>query len=55
MEFFNYVQIVDKFIFILGSLLDYVYVRQVINVNIYSLVIGVYYLDYDVVRIILLN
>ena len=55
MESFKYVQIVDKPTFISGSLLDHVYVRQAINANIHSSVIGAYYSDHDAVRITLLN
>lgn len=55
MESFNYVQIVDKPTFISGSLLDHVYVRQAINANIHSSVIGAYYSDHDAIRITLLN
>lgn len=55
MEFFNYVQSLEKPTFISGSLQDHIYVRQGIKANAYSSVTSVYYSDHDAARTTLLN
>ena len=51
MESLNYVQIVERSTFILGSLLDHVYVKQENKANTHCSVIDVYYSEHDAIRI----